>query len=95
MEGVVQPLFRLPLRQPKSESDVNEAAYVVRDEDTVENVVSGLRIEQQQHGSAGRSTRESIPEKDIEDAKNWARERIEAQDAEFGAIFRGMRVPGA
>jgi hypothetical protein len=138
MEGVIQPLFRLPLRQPTSESDVNEAAYVVRDEDPVENVVSGLRIEQQQHGSAakepailhaaaevmvsrrdeqdpshhagaslegeyqldihhsaGPSTRESIPEKDIEDAKNWARERIEAQDAEFGAIFRGMRVPGA
>jgi hypothetical protein len=113
-----------------SESDVNDAAYVVRDEDTVENVVSGLRIEQQQHGSAakepailhaaaevmvsrrdeqdpshhagasqegeyqldihhsaGPSTRESIPEKDIEDAKNWARERIEAQDAEFGAIY--------
>ena len=37
-----------------SESDVNDAAYVVRDEDTVENVVSGLRIEQQQHGSAAK-----------------------------------------
>ena len=123
-----------------SESDVDEAAYVVRGEDTVENVVSGLRIEQQQHGSAakepailhaaaevmvsrrdeqdpsrhagssqegeyqldvhhsaGPSTRESIPEKDIEDAKNWARERIEAQGAEFGAIYfpaGGDGVPG-
>jgi hypothetical protein len=35
-----------------SESDVNDAAYVVRDQDTVESVVSGLRIEQQQHGTA-------------------------------------------
>lgn len=113
-----------------SESDVNEAAYVVSDEDTVESVVSGLRMEQQQHGSvvrepsilhasaevmvsrrdeqdpahhggtsqageyqldihlsAGHSTRESIPEKDIEEAKIWARERIEAQGAEFGAIY--------
>jgi len=123
-----------------SESDVDEAAYVVRGEDTVENVVSGLRIEQQQHGSAakepailhaaaevmvsrrdeqdpshhagasqegeyqldvrhsaGPSTRESIPERDIEDAKIWARERIEAQGAEFGAIYfpaGGDGVPG-
>ncbi len=123
-----------------SESDVDEAVYVVRDDDTVENVVSGLRIEQQQHGSAaressilhaaaevmvsrrdeqdrahhagvsqegeyqldihlgaGHSTRESIPHKDIEEAKIWARERIEAQGAEFGAIYfpaGGDGVPG-
>jgi hypothetical protein len=122
-----------------SESDVNDAAYVVRDQDTVESVVSGLRIEQQQHGtakepavlhavaevmvsrrdehdpthhagasqegayqldihlSAGQRTREIIPEKDIEDAKTWARGRIEAQGAEFGAIYfpaGGEGAPG-
>jgi hypothetical protein len=123
-----------------SESDVGEAAYVVREEDTVEDVVSSLRIEQQQRGripkepsilhaaaevmvsrrnerdpahqadasqegeyqldihlSAGTRTRESIPERDIEDAKIWARERIEAQGAEFGAIYfpaGGEGVPG-
>lgn len=123
-----------------SESDVSEAAYVVREEDMVEDVVSGLRIEQQQRGSipkepsilhaaaevmvsrrdeldpahhadasqegeyqldthlsAGNSTRESIPERDIEDAKVWARNRIEAQGAEFGAIYfpaGGDGVPG-
>jgi hypothetical protein len=122
-----------------SESDVNDAAYVVRDQDTVESVVSGLRIEQQQHGtakdpgvlhaaaevmvsrrdehdpahhagasqegsyqldihlSAGQRTREIIPEKDIEDAKIWARGRIEAQGAEFGAIYfpaGGEGAPG-
>lgn len=123
-----------------SESDVSDPAYVVREGDTVENVVSGLRIEQQQQGSAasepsilhaaaevmvsrrdeqdrahhagasqegeyqldihlgaGNSTRESIPHTDIEEAKNWARERIEAQGAEFGAIYfpaGGDGVPG-
>ena len=113
-----------------SEADVTGASYVVSDADTVESVVSALRMEQQQHGSAardpsvlhalaqvmvsrrdeqdpghhagasqpgeyqldihlsaGHSTRESIPEKDIEDAKAWARTRIESQGAEFGAIY--------
>lgn len=103
---------------------------MVSDGDTVESVVSALRMEQQQHGSAardpsvlhalaqvmvsrrderdpghhagasqpgqyqldihlsaGNSTRESIPEKDIDDAKAWARTRIESQGAEFGAIY--------
>ncbi|MFJ6313880.1 hypothetical protein [Pseudarthrobacter oxydans] len=113
-----------------SEADVSGASYVVSDGDTVESVVSALRMEQQQHGnaardpsvlhalaqvmvsrrderdpghhagasqpgqyqldihlSAGNSTRESIPEKDIDDAKAWARTRIESQGAEFGAIY--------
>lgn len=123
-----------------SESDITGAAYVVTDEDTVESVVSRLRIEQQQHGSdarnpailhalaevmisrrderdpghhagasqmgeyqldihlsAGSTTRESIPATDIEDAKTWARERIEAQGAEFAAIYfpaGGGSAPG-
>ncbi|MFJ6359270.1 hypothetical protein [Pseudarthrobacter oxydans] len=113
-----------------SEVDVAGASYVVSDADTVESVVSALRIKQQQHGStakdpsvlhalaqvmvsrrderdpghhagasqsgeyqldihfsAGNNTREGIPEKDIEDAKAWARQRIESQGAEFGAIY--------
>lgn len=39
------------------------------------------------HLSAGRSTRESIPEKDLERAQIWARGRIEAESADFGAIY--------
>ncbi|MBT2538438.1 hypothetical protein [Arthrobacter sp. ISL-69] len=123
-----------------SESDFSGAAYVVKDDDTVESVVSRLRMEQKQHGgdatdpsilhapaqvmisrrdernpshpagasqmgeyqldihlSAGSSTRECIPAKDIEDAKTWARARIEAQGAEFGAIYfpsGGGHAPG-
>lgn len=113
-----------------SEADVAAASYAVSDGDTVESVVSALRIEQQEHGStakdpsvlhalaqvmvsrrdeqdpghhagasqpgeyqldihlsAGNSTRECIPEKGIEEAKTWAQNRIEAQGAEFGAIY--------
>ena len=113
-----------------SEADVAGASYVVSDADTVESVVSALRMEQQQHGSAakdpsflhalaqvmvsrrderdpghhagasqsgeyqldihfsaGNNTREGIPEKDIDDAQAWARQRIESQGAEFGAIY--------
>ena len=123
-----------------SESDVSGAAYVVSDEDTVESVVSHLRIEQQQHGrvardpsilhaaaqvmisrrderdpshhagasqlgeyqldihlSAGNSTRQGIPEKDLADAQAWAGAKIEAQGAEFGAIYfptGGEGAPG-
>lgn len=113
-----------------SEADVGGTAYVVSDDDTVESVVSRLRMEQQKQGgdtrdaatlhalaqvmisrrdegdpghhagasqegqyqldihhSPGSTTRESIPARNIEDAKVWARERIEAQRAEFGAIY--------
>ncbi|MDR6508527.1 hypothetical protein [Arthrobacter oryzae] len=113
-----------------SESDISGSGYLVTDEDTVESVVSGLRIKQQQQGSlaskpsvlhasaqvlisrrdehgpgdhAGTSqpgeyqldihfsadhrTRESIPEKDLEVAQIWARGRIEAEGADFGAIY--------
>lgn len=114
-----------------SEADVSRAAHVVTDEDTVESVVSRLRMEQQQqedgeprdpsvlhaaaqvmisrrdegdpgqharasqegeyqldiHYSAGSTIRESIPVRDMEDAKVWAQERIEAVGAEFGAIY--------
>ncbi len=113
-----------------SEADLNAAAYAVSDNDTVESVVSRLRMEQQAHGgnakdpsilhasaqvmisrrderdpvhhagasqpgeyqldihhSAGNTIRESIPAKDIEAAKVWARAQIEAQGAEFGAIY--------
>lgn len=113
-----------------SESDISGTAYVVTNEDTVESVVSHLRIEQQQHGraakepsllhaaaqvmisrrderdpghhtgasqageyqldihlGAGNSTREGIPEKELEGAQAWAGARIEAQGAEFGAIY--------
>ncbi|WP_104044465.1 hypothetical protein [Arthrobacter sp. ZGTC412] len=113
-----------------SESDINAAAYAVSDDDTVESVVSRLRMEQQEHGgnakdpsvlhasaqvmisrrderdpvnhagasqpgeyqldihhSAGSTTRESIPAKDLEDAKIWAQARIEAQGAEFAAMY--------
>ena len=113
-----------------SEADVSGATYAVTDEDTVESVVSRLRIEQQQDGSvardpavlhasaqvmissrderdpvhhagasqtgeyqldihlsAGHTTRESIPEKELEDAQIWARARIETQGADFGAIY--------
>ncbi|GAC1375938.1 MAG: hypothetical protein NVS2B15_22530 [Pseudarthrobacter sp.] len=39
------------------------------------------------HLSAGHSTRESIPEKDLEQAQIWAKGRIEAAGADFGAIY--------
>jgi hypothetical protein len=35
-----------------SEDDTNDATYLVTDADTVESIVSGLRIQQQQDGSA-------------------------------------------
>ena len=113
-----------------SESDVSGSAYVVTDKDTVESVVSGLRIKQQQQGgtasnpsilhasaqvlisrrdehdpaghagtsmpgeyqldihlTADHSTRESIPEKDLEQAQIWAKGRIEAEGADFGSIY--------
>jgi hypothetical protein len=50
------------------------------------------------HLSAGNNIRESIPEKDIDDAKAWALKRIEAQGAEFGAIYfpaGGEGAPGS
>jgi hypothetical protein len=110
--------------------------YRVTDQDTVESVVSGLRLAQQSRGcvvsepfilhasaqvlisrrnerqarssraekyqldihhSASNRTREAIPAKDLEDAKSWARTRIEAQGAEFGAIYApagGSAAPG-
>ncbi|MDP9697081.1 UNVERIFIED_ORG: hypothetical protein J2X79_004665 [Arthrobacter globiformis] len=123
-----------------SESDISGTAYVVTDEDTVESVVSHLRIEQQHHGrlirepailhasaqvmisrrderdptrhagasqtgeyqldihfGPGHTTRESIPEKELADAQIWARARIEAGGAEFGAIYfpaGGSGAPG-
>jgi hypothetical protein len=45
--------------------------------------------------SAGNTTRESIPVRDIEDAKVWARARLEALGAEFGAIYfpAGLGAP--
>jgi hypothetical protein len=113
-----------------SEADVSDSAYVVTEEDTVESVVSGMRIKQQEHGGsaskpsilhasaevlisrrdehdpahhpgtsrpgeyqldirvgAEHSTRESIPEKDLEAAQIWAQGRIEAAGADFGAIY--------
>lgn len=113
-----------------SEVDISGPAYVVSDDDTVESVVSRLRMEQRQHGcdakdpsvlhasaqvmisrrdegdpdrhagasqegeyqldvhlSEGNTTREGVPVRDIEDAKVWARARIEALGAEFGAIY--------
>ncbi|MCU1519588.1 MAG: hypothetical protein JWQ75_4309 [Pseudarthrobacter sp.] len=39
------------------------------------------------HLSASHTTRESIPEKDLEQAQIWARGRIEAAGADFGAIY--------
>jgi hypothetical protein len=39
------------------------------------------------HISADHSIRESIPETDLERAQNWARGRIEAEGASFGAIY--------
>lgn len=49
------------------------------------------------HVSAGSTTREAIPAADIADAKVWARARIEARGAEFGAIYfpaGGSGAPG-
>lgn len=123
-----------------SEADISGAAYVVNDDDTVESVVSSLRMEQQRRGgaasdpsvlhasaqvmisrrdegdpnhhhgasqvgeyqldihhSAESTTRERIPAKDLEDAKVWAQARIEAQGAEFGAVYfpaGGDGLPG-
>src|SRR5687768_12172009 len=110
----------------KSVRAAEPGAYRVTDQDTVESVVSGLRLAQQSRGcvvsepfilrasaqvlisrrderqarsaragtyqldihhSASRRTREAIPAKDLEDAKIWARTRIEARGAEFGAIY--------
>lgn len=113
-----------------SEADVSGTSYVVTDDDTVESVVSGLRIKQQKEGGAAseqsilhasaqvlisrrdeddpahhegtsqpgeyqldihfagdHSTREPIPEKDLESAQIWASGRIEAEGADFGAIY--------
>ncbi|WP_320537785.1 hypothetical protein [Pseudarthrobacter sp. IC2-21] len=113
-----------------SEADLGGSAYTVTDDDTVQSVASGLRIEQQQQGtpvstpailhasaevlisrrdegdpeshagtshageyqldihlSGDRSTRESIPQKDLEQARIWAKGRIEAEGADFGAIY--------
>lgn len=113
-----------------SEADVSGSAYVVTTEDTVESVVSGLRMKQQEHGNPasessilhasaqvlisrrdeqdpshhpatsqpgeyqldihfreGRRTREPIPEEDLEAAQTWAQRRIEAERADFGAIY--------
>jgi hypothetical protein len=39
------------------------------------------------HLSADHSTREAIPEKDLEQAQIWAKGRIEAEGADFGAIY--------
>jgi hypothetical protein len=49
------------------------------------------------HHSASNRTREAIPTKDLEEAKSWARTRIEAEGAEFGAIYSpagGSAAPG-
>ena len=39
------------------------------------------------HRETGSTTREPIPETDLEAAKIWAQERIETEDASFGAIY--------
>jgi hypothetical protein len=124
-----------------SEADIRGSAYIVSEEDTVETVVSGLRMEQQQlgnvpshpsilhasaqvlisrrdegdparhagtsrpgvyqldiHRSGDRSTREPIPENDLELAQIWAQGRIEAAGADFGAIYfpsGGGSTPGS
>lgn len=124
-----------------SEADISEATHTVTDDDTVESVVSHLRSQQQQEGSAARdqsilhaaaqvmisrrdegdpghhpgasqsgeyqldihlsaehTTRESIPERELEAAQAWAQARIESQGAEFGAIYfpaGGAGVPGS
>jgi hypothetical protein len=113
-----------------SEADLSDSACVVTDEDTVESVVSNLRIRQQQDGrpasqasilhasaqvlisrrdendpvrhagtsqpgqyqldihfSGDRTVREPIPEKDLEQAQIWARGRLEAEGADYGAIY--------
>lgn len=112
-----------------SEVDVTGSAYAVTEDDTVESVVSGLRIKQQKDGGVAsepsilhasaqvlisrrdehdpghhagtshpgqyqldihlghHSTREPIPETDLEAAQLWARGRIEAEGADFGAIY--------
>ena len=112
-----------------SEPDSSGSAYVLTEGDTVESVVSGLRMKQQEHGGAasepailhasaqvmisrrdeqdpahhagtsqpgeyqldihfgGHSTRESIPETDLEAAQIWAQGRIEAEGADVGAIY--------
>ncbi|MCX2749224.1 hypothetical protein OOZ51_15560 [Arthrobacter sp. MI7-26] len=113
-----------------SEPDASGPAYVLTEDDTVESVVSGLRMKQQEHGGrasepsvlhasaevlvsrrdeqdpahhagtsqpgqyqldihfgADHSTREPIPEMDLEAARIWAQGRIEAEGADFGAIY--------
>jgi hypothetical protein len=113
-----------------SETDVSGSAYAVTEEDTVESVVKGMRMKQQEHGGAAstpsilhasaevaisrrdeqdpshhpgtsqpgeyqldihfggdHSTREPVPEADLEAAKIWAQGRIEAAGADFGAIY--------
>jgi hypothetical protein len=113
-----------------SEADVGGSGYVVTADDTVESVVSGLRMKQQENGNLAsepsilhasaqvlisrrdemdpthhsgtsqpgeyqldihfggdHSTREPIPEKDLEAAKTWAGKRIESAGAGFGAIY--------
>ncbi len=40
------------------------------------------------HHETGRTTREPIPETDLEAAQIWAQGRTEADAANFGAIYR-------
>ena len=113
-----------------SDSDVSGTSYVVTANDTVESVVSGLRMKGRQqgipeseasilhaaaqvlisrrdeqdrvhhagtsqpgeyqldiHSGDGQSKREPIPENDLEAAQIWAKGRIEAAGADFGAIY--------
>jgi hypothetical protein len=113
-----------------SEGDVSDSDYLVTSNDTVQSVASGLRGNEQQHGTSptepsiihaaaqvlisrrdeqdpgnhpgasqpgqyqldirlgtGHTAREAIPEIDLEAAKTWAESRIEAENADFGAIY--------
>jgi hypothetical protein len=113
-----------------SEADVTGPNYVVSDTDTVESVVSRLRMEQYASGGRRRDpsilhasaqvlisrrderstghghdvsregayqldihhggvepTRESIPRSDLNEAKAWAMSRLDAEGADFGAIY--------
>jgi hypothetical protein len=78
---------------PSKQSTLHAAAQVLisrRDEQDPGNYPGTSQPGEYQldiHHETGRTTREPIPETDLEAAQIWAQARIEADGANFGAIY--------
>jgi hypothetical protein len=78
---------------PSKQSTLHAAAQVLisrRDEQDRDNYPGTSQSGEYQldiRREAGGTTREPIPETDLEAAQIWAQERIEAENANFGAIY--------